>query len=95
MKNQIKYPMDNSFAVCISNPKKEARLAGVYNTLAKPVEIVSEPFDMKIKSLFSDTYETYNFVMVKYEEDTYIVLNHFHHDYESMFRQKQMMKMIW
>lgn len=44
MKNELRYPKDNSFSFCLEDGTINHRLAGTYNTEAKQVKVVSKPF---------------------------------------------------
>ena len=89
MKNKGKYPIDNSYSVCLSNPSDSTRLAGVYGELAKKVKIISQPFEINITSFGKP--KIYEFIIVEFEGKQFMILNKFHNSYESMVASKNRM----
>ena len=82
---EFAYPMDNSYAKCLSKSDTYSSLAGNINVAPCLVEIMSEPFDVPIYDIFSGKLKTMSFVIVKYEELHYMILNQFHDNERAAF----------
>lgn len=71
----MKYvPNDNSFLLCLSDQYRVERLAGtMIDPVPKETTIVSQPYIFEVKTAIG-TYEKYNFINVKYQDDVFRVL---------------------
>ena len=87
MTNETKYIKDNSYSTCISDKNNKTQLAGNIHCEALPIQIISEPLTMKVNTY--NGYWSHEFIMVKYQQDTFIVLNNFHENYKSMLNHKK------
>lgn len=67
--------IDNSYSLNLTNQKRDYRLAGTGNDNPKEAIIISEPYKQDVECIVSGI-KSYDFINVKYEQDTIRVLYH-------------------